>query len=949
MYCLLYCYFCDVSIAQQPAYFILGEQQFRGMQIYDVVQDKEHNYYFATNHGVFRYNFYGYNRMACETSKSASVFNFVKDNKGIIYCHNLNNQVFQIKNGVYKLFYELDKEDAHSDISLAVSSQNELIIGARKLIVTDSNGKVLARCDKQGQYLGQPFTGQDHEILYHIRASDTILQYESGKFSKFRLSGSTEHLFNSAVLKFFRLGNQVYALDVRNKRSYQYRPDKHMLLSIDFNLAFSRSASVRIYETKNKIWITGTLPGAMLLDSGLTSAGNDTLYKNIFISDAYEDHEGNILLSTFDKGVLVIQDLNIPDVISAFRDNPATALYNDAQLGLLLGTSQGSVLSHKNKSLKLLSNTGERPIEGIYGHVASDFILFDNGYIRAYNKKTDKIQNVTEASLKDISFISPNSFFLGTNIGVLKCIVSGDRFFSEKVAGLIQRVYSLEYDVKNSLLFVATSVGLMCRDSGGLIRNIRYLGEEIFATDLFIVNGVVYAATSRYGILVIKNGKVMQAIKPKISGKTESLEKILFYKNSMIGKTSDGLYMFDKQGRVIKSLHSVFGFSDHGIIDFVLQNNTLWVSHSGGVQKLDLSYSQPAIEVPKLLLKSVYVNDEITAPNDEPRFRSDERKIEFELSVPTLRHRENLRYQYRLTGYNGNWNNAVYNNNHIVYNALAPGSYTLQVKAYINGFFTNEVVYPFAIASPFYLRGWFIFSMAFLFMLVVYLIYRWKLNTQQTKSRQINELNASKLTAIQSQMNPHFIFNALNSIQDLILKGNVEQSYSYITTFSNMVRRTLDYSDKDFIDFEQEIKLLELYLSLEKLRFKKDFEYTINVTNVEDVMLPPLLIQPFIENALAHGLLHKEGLKQLRITFELQKYLICTIEDNGIGREKSRTIQKRQHADHQSFSGKAIKHRFEILSEIFKDKFGYYYEDINDRDEPAGTKVTLRIPVKRKY
>ena len=187
------------------------------------------------------------------------------------------------------------------------------------------------------------------------------------------------------------------------------------------------------------------------------------------------------------------------------------------------------------------------------------------------------------------------------------------------------------------------------------------------------------------------------------------------------------------------------------------------------------------------------------------------------------------------------------------------------------------------------------------FLVIVFLIYRWQIGIQKKKSQQINEINASKLSAIQSQMNPHFIFNSLNSIQDLILKGDVEHSYSYITTFSNLVRRTLSYSEKDFIEFDQEIKLLELYLSLEKLRFKKDFSYTINFENMEEIMLPPLLVQPFIENALLHGLLHKEGAKTLTISFKLKETLICVVEDNGIGREKSKAIKLRQGSEHESF------------------------------------------------
>lgn len=226
-----------------------------------------------------------------------------------------------------------------------------------------------------------------------------------------------------------------------------------------------------------------------------------------------------------------------------------------------------------------------------------------------------------------------------------------------------------------------------------------------------------------------------------------------------------------------------------------------------------------------------------------------------------------------------------------------------------------------------------------------------KMELEETRKRLEVEqqYRASELKAIRSQMNPHFIFNALNSIQDLVLKGNVEDSYSYITMFSNLVRQTLAYSENEFIEFEQEIKLLELYLTLEKLRFKKDFNFELHVNGVEDISLPPFLIQPFIENSLVHGLLHKEGEKKLKVSFELKEELICTIEDNGVGREKAKAIKARQQKSHDSFSGKAIQKRFEILSNVFSGKFGYTYQDLYDKNGPSGTCIVLIIPMKRQF
>ncbi|MFN6076847.1 MAG: histidine kinase, partial [Fluviicola sp.] len=362
------------------------------------------------------------------------------------------------------------------------------------------------------------------------------------------------------------------------------------------------------------------------------------------------------------------------------------------------------------------------------------------------------------------------------------------------------------------------------------------------------------------------------------------------------------------------------------------------------VQKIDLKNKTISPNVVQLRIDNVLINNQLSKPSEIKTLSSSQRKIQFNFSTPTLRNQNSIHYYYRLLGNDTTWNINSFKFNQVTYNALSSGSYTFQIKVENQGKFSETKSIHFRIQSPFYFRWWFITLNALLFFLVVYLIYRNQLAKQKRKSDQINELNASKLTAIQSQMNPHFIFNAMNSIQDLILKGNVEHSYSYITTFSNLVRKTLNYSEREFIEFEQEIELLELYLSLEKLRFKSEFTYSIDTNSISSIKIPPMLIQPFIENALGHGLIHRDGEKILHISFELQDVLLCKIEDNGVGRTKAKEIRERQRADHESFSGKAIQKRFEILSNHYNGKLGFEYEDKIENGESIGTIVYLKIP-----
>lgn len=209
-----------------------------------------------------------------------------------------------------------------------------------------------------------------------------------------------------------------------------------------------------------------------------------------------------------------------------------------------------------------------------------------------------------------------------------------------------------------------------------------------------------------------------------------------------------------------------------------------------------------------------------------------------------------------------------------------------------------------------------------------------------------DKILASNLKALQAQMNPHFIFNALNSIQTLVLHGDVDSSYDYINKFALLIRETLNSSEQEFIPINKEIETLETYLKLEKLRFRDDFNYTISTTtNLPAKYIPPMLIQPFIENALKHGLFHKETNRKLTVTIYATDTLICEIEDNGIGREASRKMNQKKNNEHRSFAVSSISKRLALLQEKLKVSIGIEYEDLMKNNEACGTKVTIRIPM----
>lgn len=228
-------------------------------------------------------------------------------------------------------------------------------------------------------------------------------------------------------------------------------------------------------------------------------------------------------------------------------------------------------------------------------------------------------------------------------------------------------------------------------------------------------------------------------------------------------------------------------------------------------------------------------------------------------------------------------------------------------------------------------------------------LHRNELELLLTQSRLAEE----KLTALRSQMNPHFIFNSLNSIQQFILKGEVDNANKYLSQFSKLIRLVLQYSAYNFINLEEEINMLTLYLSLEKTRFGNSFEYIIEVEeelDTDEIKIPNLMIQPFVENAIWHGLMHKDGDRKIEIRFHLknEQSVVCEVIDNGIGREKAAEIKSRKTFEikHQSKGIQLIKDKIDVLKQQFNNEVSVVILDVtNSAGEVCGTKVVIQLPL----
>jgi tetratricopeptide (TPR) repeat protein len=223
-----------------------------------------------------------------------------------------------------------------------------------------------------------------------------------------------------------------------------------------------------------------------------------------------------------------------------------------------------------------------------------------------------------------------------------------------------------------------------------------------------------------------------------------------------------------------------------------------------------------------------------------------------------------------------------------------------------------------------------------------------KLESERTKAELQQQATELEMQALRAQMNPHFIFNCLSSINGFILKNESEPASDYLTKFSRLIRMVLTNSKKAFITLGDELEMLKLYLEMERLRFQYSFEYNISFKNeidCENIFIPPLLLQPFAENAIWHGLMQKEGHGHLEIELSLEnKLLTCVITDNGIGRNKAALMKSKSAAQQKSMGLQITTERLALLNQGMKAQTFFNIEDITDeKGTAAGTRVILKM------
>lgn len=468
-------------------------------------------------------------------------------------------------------------------------------------------------------------------------------------------------------------------------------------------------------------------------------------------------------------------------------------------------------------------------------------------------------------------------------------------------------------------------------------------------------DGTLWIASYDAGIIGYKNGRVTAAVNTS-HGLTSNICRNLFSDNNILWVCTDkGLNKVDlqKPGYPVTRYTADDGLGSDVINTVFADGSTIYVGTASGMSIFDEAKTNVTDGCRLYLLAVMNSGKDRIKDTSDLIVPYSDKQIRFEFAAISYRSAGHITYQYRLNGLDGFWRNTK--ENFLEYPTLPSGSYMLELKA-VNkfGIDSHKIYLRFIVATPFWQSAWFYAIIIFVFLAITWIFVSLRIRgirrRQQEKEMLGKRMMEMEHIALQSQMNPHFIFNCLNSIQQYIFDKDIYLANKYITDFANLIRLTLHHSAQSYISLSDEINYLSNYLSLEKLRFKEKMDYSIETDPALDTkttFIPPMLIQPYVENSIRHGLRPQtdgKGHIKIQLLPTGSKLTVC-IEDNGIGREKAMQYKTREHIEYQSRGMSLTADRIRLINSIHKDNIQIEVIDLkDDQGQALGTRVIMHFP-----
>lgn len=453
-----------------------------------------------------------------------------------------------------------------------------------------------------------------------------------------------------------------------------------------------------------------------------------------------------------------------------------------------------------------------------------------------------------------------------------------------------------------------------------------------------------------YGLMILENDKPIAHISEKEGLLSNHCGKIFSDGKYAWVCSTLGLSLIDlsKENNFVKENISVAdGLSSGQVNNVYVANGKIYAATQKGVSILTMSELKPKNNLlPNTFITKASWGEKNLLGLSNPEIEYEKGSIVFSFVAPQFTFPENVIYQYRLN--ENAWSETK--NTSVEFNSLQPDKYTFSIRSRSASFkWSNTASFKFKIPQPFYMAWWFYAAIILLVIAVLTFVYRSRLKRlkkeQQVKILYEQQINRFKIQALQAMMNPHFVFNSLNAIQQQVNLGNTDKARTYLSRFAQLLRMNLQTVNSDFVPLDEELERIKLYLETEKIRLEEKLSYNISKSEKvpDDILIPSMIIQPFVENSIWHGIMPSEKNGTVKISIDKKsEQLIIEIEDDGIGLEASKAKRK-SDAKSEHYGIKLINDRLKTISENLKQDCSVELLDKTNSNF-SGTIVKIKLP-----
>lgn len=722
-----------------------------------------------------------------------------------------------------------------------------------------------------------------------------------------------------------------------------------------------------IYASPTELWLSNS---EGIFEFRIGKAVKQYLL-NIPASQVFKDKNQNMWFTT-SNGIYMLPKVENRMYITGqdfgLSSNYIKSVMKDKEQRLWLGLDNGviNVLSKDRKSVQEIklskpgfrSNIKQLMLDSLNGalYFSTDKAIGRIKNIYSSAPQTELLQDSANSvlAIKNFSLSPDNRLAIATASGVflLNDLSNKFEFHALKVKEGFDfyenRAFAAFFNKKGALWFSNTE-GLMTVANGKSISagDKNFFKEKRINDIKELSNGVIVLATDGFGLAFVKAGKIIKRI-TIAEGLADNICKKLFLDGEHLWViTNNGInnVCLDGLHPEIQGYEYTNALLKNDVNDLYIGKDTAYFATNNGLVFFLKKEFENKAKAPKVLVSAILNNGNLLEVADTiASLNPSKNNITFVYSSIDFQSQD-LMYRFRLKP-EDNWTET--RNRRLEFSSLSPGNYTFEISAKSNNAaWSDPTKISFKLEEHFWQHNWFILVLliaaSFTFYKIAVVITKWQKNQEQKQLVLKHKILILEQRALQAMMNPHFIFNVMNSIQHYINTKNTSSANRILTGFARLIRKNLEICTKSFITIEEELEYLSLYLGLEKTRFGDKFSYKIKIDPLidkEELFIPSMLLQPYIENAIWHGLMPKEEGGNIEISIEIvdQELLLISITDDGVGIENSIRTKR---GTHSSKGMTLTQERVTLLNQIESISIKI---DISQRGE-SGTVVTIQVPV----